>query len=162
MSLRQVWSQQWFRVQKVAPIVNMGLLMATLALTLWRSVEWRGWPIHIAVPGLILALLAVVVVLANIWVVGMRMHKTDRYATAIHDPTQVYALTHRESTIWLEATLPAMQAEINAWRSSGLSVESWQEVHDRMTRWAKLGYIPIMEAPAHVRPHYMGTQGEAL
>lgn len=162
MSLRQLWSQQWFRVQKVAPIVNMGLLMATLALTVWRSVEWRGWPIHVAVPALVLALVALVVAGANVWVVLMRMHKTDRYASAIHDPTQVYALTHRESTIWLEATLPAMQAEISAWRTHGVDTAAWQAIHDRMERWARLGYIPITDAPEHVRAHYMGTHGEAL
>lgn len=159
---RRVFSRHWFRVQKVTPLVNTLQLMALLSISIWSLIAWRGGSVYVVAPLIMIALAGMVLAFANVWVLVMRMHETDRSAAALHDPAQIYALTPIVQTIWLCRDLPLWQHLIEVHRCQGHDVEAWQAHVDRMTAWAEKGYVPVDEAPDAVRRHYMGTRGHAL
>lgn len=159
---RRVFSRHWFRVQKVAPMVNTGLLVINTSLATWALIAWRGWSVYFAAPLIMVALAALIVGFANVWVLRMRMHETDRSAAVLHDPAQVYAHVPWEQTVWLGRDLPLWQHLIDVHRADGHDVTAWQAHVDKMAAWARQGFVPIEEAPPEVRRHYMGTRGHAL
>lgn len=156
MTLRSALATQLDRVMKVGPVVNTGLLVLTLSLTAARFVYWRGGPLWAWVVGCVVLVALGIVGFAHLWTNQFDMVRAARRASAIHDPCQVYQMHPYERAIWLNVTIPQMEAQAAICEHVGATkhAEELLTVAGRMKKWEALGYIPREDYPAHLLHYY--------
>lgn len=132
----------------------MGLLIATLSLTMARFVYWRGGYLWIWVAGCALLTVLGIVIFAHVWTNKFDMVRAARRASAIHDPCQVYQMHPYERAIWLNVTIPQLVLQAQVAAKLGLDTSHISTVIGKMRKWEALGYIPREDYPEHLLHYY--------
>ncbi len=156
MKAREYLAVHLDRVMKVGPVVNTGLLIATLSITAARLVYWRGGAMWMWILGCALLTVAGIISFAHIWTNKLDMVRAARRASAIHDPCQVYQMHPWERVIWLNVTIPQVEAQSKMMLHFGEEAHAMAllEVVVKMRKWERLGYIPREDYPAHLLHYY--------
>lgn len=156
VNLRTAIATQLDRVMKVGSVVTMALLIANLSLLLTQFFRWRGGPVAAWVLGSAIVITAIVLLFAHLWTQTFDMVRAMRRANAVHDPCQVYQIHPYERAIWLNVTIPQLEAQAAICANVGASVHASELliVVAKMRRWETLGFIPRADYPKHLLHYY--------
>lgn len=146
---------------RVVPIFNMILLVGNLSIVVATLTNWRGWNIYTTATIAGLSLMALGVLFANLWTVGLKMIHASRTAAVLHDPMQVYQFTPWERVVWRYAMIPQMRHQAALGRQLDTPDPDLEARIEQLEKWEALGYIPKEDYPADLQHLYLKGGGSA-
>jgi len=152
--VRRFINIQIVKLQKIANVGSLILLILNISLTLNLYIEHRGIHPYIMIPLLFICIGLFILLCAHVYLKKLNMYRTQAEAERYFNPYQVYAIGPFEEMLYRYLWVPTLEAAINL-QPDPKEKAKLESIMKKFMGWVKLGYIPKKDFPSHLKKFYI-------
>ena len=145
---------QIVKLQQVASVGALLLMILSNALIINQYIVWRGIHPYVGITLVFVGLLVLVLFLAHIYIRMLEMNRTQKRAELELNPYAVYAFGPFEEVLWRTLHIPTLEAAWINIPDDNPKKKEIGELLNKAKKWVDLGYIPREDYPKHLLGFY--------